>query len=120
MRTWAKAGQNLAFGLLWFAAVLTIGCLILILFFILKEGVPSISWDFLTAFPEAMGREGGIFPTIVGSIYLTALSILIAAPVGVGAAIYLTEYTREGWITRIIRFATETLAGIPSIIFGGC
>ena len=92
--------------------------MILILFFILKEGVPSINWEFITAYPEAMGREGGIFPTIVGSIYLTALSILIAAPVGVGAAVYLTEYTREGIVTKIIRFATETLAGIPSIIFG--
>jgi phosphate transport system permease protein len=118
MRTWAKAGQTTAFGLLWVAAGVTIGCLILILFFILKEGVPSISWEFITSYPEAMGREGGIFPTIVGSVYLTALSILIAAPVGVGAAIYLTEYTREGLITKIIRFATETLAGIPSIIFG--
>jgi phosphate transport system permease protein len=118
MRTMAKTGQKLAFIILWTAALVTIGCLILILFFILKEGVPSISWEFLIAYPEAMGREGGIFPTIVGSVYLTALSILIAAPVGIGAAIYLTEYTREGWITKIIRFATETLAGIPSIIFG--
>jgi phosphate transport system permease protein len=118
MRAWAKTGQTAAFGLLWIAAMATIGCLILILFFILKEGVPSINWEFITAYPEAMGREGGIFPTIVGSIYLTALSILIAAPVGVGAAVYLTEYTREGIVTKIIRFATETLAGIPSIIFG--
>lgn len=118
MRAWAKTGQTAAFGLLWIAAMVTIGCLILILFFILKEGVPSINWEFITAYPEAMGREGGIFPTIVGSIYLTALSILIAAPVGVGAAVYLTEYTREGIVTKIIRFATETLAGIPSIIFG--
>jgi phosphate transport system permease protein len=118
MRAWAKTGQTAAFGLLWTAAMTTIGCLILILFFILKEGVPSINWEFITAYPKAMGREGGIFPTIVGSIYLTALSILIAAPVGVGAAVYLIEYTREGIITKIIRFATETLAGIPSIIFG--
>lgn len=118
MRIWPKVSQRLAFALLWSTALVTIGCLILIVFYILKEGLPSISWEFLTAFPESMGRKGGIFPTIIGSLYLTAVSLLIATPIGVGAAIYLTEYTREGWTTKIIRFATETLAGVPSIIFG--
>lgn len=118
MLTAAKIKQQVAFFVLWVAALTALGCLIFILFFILKEGLPELSWEFLTAFPEAMGREGGIFPTIIGSVYLTALAILIAGPVGVGTAIYLTEYTRDGRITRLIRFATETLAGIPSIIFG--
>ncbi|HYH05058.1 MAG TPA: phosphate ABC transporter permease PstA [Bacillota bacterium] len=118
MLTAAKIKQRVAFSFLWAAALIAFGCLIFILFFILKEGIPVLSWEFLTEFPEAMGREGGIFPTIVGSIYLTALAILIAGPVGVGTAVYLTEYTRDGRITRLIRFATETLAGIPSIIFG--
>jgi phosphate transport system permease protein len=118
MLTGAKIGQQIAFSLLWVAALLTVGCLVFVLFFILKEGIPSLSWKFLTTYPEAMGREGGIFPTIVGSFYLTGLALLLAAPVGVGSAIYLTEYTREGIVTRVIRFATETLAGIPSIIFG--
>ncbi len=118
MRVWPKMTQRLAFGLLWSTAFITIGCLVLIVFYILKEGLPSIDWEFLTAYPENMGREGGIFPTIVGSLYLTLMSILIATPIGVGAAVYLTEYTREGWIVRVIRFGTETLAGVPSIIFG--
>ncbi len=118
MRFWAKISQHLAFALLWTSAVITIGCLVLIILFILKEGLPSINWEFLTAFPEAMGRKGGIFPTIIASIYLTLVALIIAAPIGVGAAVYLTEYTREGWITKIIRFGTETLAGVPSIIFG--
>jgi phosphate transport system permease protein len=118
MLTGAKIIQRVSFTLLWTAALITLGCLVFVLFFILKEGVPSISWEFLTAYPKAMGREGGIFPTIIGSIYLTTLAILLAAPVGVGTAIYLTEYTKGGIITKIIRFATETLAGIPSIIFG--
>lgn len=118
MRFWAKIFQHLAFALLWTSAVITIGCLVLIILFILKEGLPSINWEFLTAFPEAMGRKGGIFPTIIASIYLTLVALIIAAPIGVGAAVYLTEYTREGWITKIIRFGTETLAGVPSIIFG--
>ncbi len=65
-----------------------------------------------------MGKAGGIFSTIVGMAALTALAILIAAPLGVGTAIYLTEYTRGGRLTRVIRFGAECLAGIPSIIFG--
>lgn len=118
IRSGVRRIQAVAFGLLWATALVTIGCLVLIIFFILKEGLPSINWEFLSAFPKQMGRAGGIFPTIVGSLYLTVVSLLIATPIGVGAAIYLTEYTRESGITNIIRFATETLAGVPSIIFG--
>lgn len=110
--------QAVAFGLLWTTALITIGCLVLIIFFILKEGLPSVNWEFLTAYPKRMGREGGIFPTIIASLYLTAVSLIIATPIGIGTAIFLTEYTREGAVTRVIRFATETLAGVPSIIFG--
>jgi phosphate transport system permease protein len=65
-----------------------------------------------------MGRAGGIFSTVVATAYITLLAILLAAPFGVGTAIYLTEYTREGWTTRIIRFGSECLAGVPSIILG--
>lgn len=118
MRLWARISQSMAYVLLWTTALITIGCLVLIIVFILREGLQSINWEFLTAFPEAMGRKGGIFPTIVASIYLTLVALIIAAPIGIGAAVYLTEYTREGWITKIIRFGTETLAGVPSIIFG--
>lgn len=118
MRLWTKITQWIAFVLLWTTALITIGCLIFIIVFILKEGLPSINWEFLTAYPTAMGREGGIFPTIVASLYLTVVALVVATPIGVGTAVYLTEYTREGWITKIIRFGTETLAGVPSIIFG--
>ena len=114
----AKLTQIVAFGLLWATALLTIGCLVLIIFFILKEGLPFINWEFLTAYPKRMGREGGIFPTIIASLYLTTVSLIIATPIGIGTAIFLTEYTREVIMTRIIRFATETLTGVPSIIFG--
>jgi phosphate transport system permease protein len=65
-----------------------------------------------------MGREGGIFPTIIGTVALTAVAILFATPLGVGTAIFLREYTRESQIGRIIRFGTDCLAGVPSIIFG--
>ncbi len=118
MRTRVKVSQQMAFASLWLTAIVAIGALLLILLFILKEGLPSVSWNFLTTEPEAMGREGGIFSTIVASLYLTILSVMIAAVFGIGTAIYLTEYTKDNFITRIIRFAVETLAGVPSIIFG--
>ena len=65
-----------------------------------------------------MGREGGILPTIVGTVALTAVALVVATPLGVGTAIFLREYTRESRISRIIRFGTDCLAGVPSIIFG--
>jgi phosphate transport system permease protein len=65
-----------------------------------------------------MGRLGGIFPTIVGTLYLTVVALAIAAPFGVGAAIYLTEYAKRGRLTNVLRFGVESLAGVPSIIFG--
>jgi phosphate transport system permease protein len=84
----------------------------------LKQGIPKISVEFLTQNPRKMGSQGGIFPAILGTVYLVAVTMIIATPIGVGAAIYLNEYTGQGKITSLIRFATEALAGIPSIVFG--
>jgi len=92
--------------------------LVFIIWFILKHGLPVITWRFLTAPVLEMGREGGIFPSIVGTIFITMLALAVATPLGVGSAIYLTEYTRPSRITRFIRFGVECLAGVPSIIFG--
>ncbi len=89
-----------------------------ILFDIISKGLPCISWSFLTESPSNLGRSGGIFPAIVGTLYLVAGAILIALPLGVGAAIYLIEYTRENRLTRIIRAAADLLNGTPSIVFG--
>jgi phosphate transport system permease protein len=100
------------------ATLLTLSILVYVIGFVLEKGLPVITWDFLTSNPKDMGRAGGIFPTIVGTIILPLLAIAIALPLGVGTAVYLTEYTRESRITRIIRFGTDCLAGIPSIIFG--
>ncbi len=106
------------FGLVGLVAALTLGVLILILGFILVKGVPNITLEFLTESPQMMGKEGGILPIIVGTIYVTAVSIIIATPVGVAAAIYFSEYAKKGRLINTIRFFTEVLAGIPSIIFG--
>ena len=110
--------ERAAFGCIWAAAALTIVTLALIIVVILGRGLPALSWDFLVSSPQDMGRAGGILPTIVGTVAIGALALLIAAPLGVGTAIYLTEYTAEGRLTRAIRFGTESLAGVPSIIFG--
>lgn len=110
--------QRLIKAFLWCLTGLTLFFLIFIIAFIAVKGLPQLSWRFLTHNIEDMGRAGGIFPTIVATLYLTAIALAVASPLGVGSAIYLTEYTREGWLTRIIRFGAECLAGVPSIILG--
>ncbi len=104
--------------LLWGLTGSTIGILFFIIFFIFFNGLPQLSWAFLSTNPVDMGRSGGILSTIVSTIYLIGIALFFATPLGLGTAIFLTEYTREGLITKIIRFGTESLAGIPSIILG--
>ncbi|MCI7302227.1 MAG: phosphate ABC transporter permease PstA [Clostridiales Family XIII bacterium] len=106
------------FGLVGLVAAITLGVLILIIGFILIRGIPSISLEFLTDSPKRMGKEGGIFPVIIGTLYVTLVSVIIATPIGVAAAIYFSEYAKKGRLINIIRFFTEVLAGIPSVIFG--
>ncbi len=100
------------------AALSTIGMMVLILFQILSEGLPILRLHFFIESPRSMGREGGIFSTIIGTVTLTMVAILFATPLGVGTAIFLREYTRESKVSRLIRFGTDCLAGVPSIIFG--
>jgi phosphate transport system permease protein len=113
-----KTEQNVMRAVLWVFTGITVFLLFFIIFYVLKRGLPVVSLEFLSRNPAEMGKAGGIFSTIVGTIALTALAIFIATPLGVGSAIYLTEYTRENRATRVIRFGSECLAGIPSIIFG--
>jgi phosphate transport system permease protein len=103
---------------MWVVTGITMAILLFVVTYILVQGLPHITWTFLSQKPHSMGREGGIFPIIVGTLWVTGLGVIIAAPVGIATAIYLTEYTREGWLTSIIRFGADCLAGIPSIIFG--
>jgi len=110
--------QKIAFGALSILGLLTVFILIYIIGYIISQGLHMINWEFLTTKPRKMGSEGGIYPAIVGTAYLVLTTMIIATPIGVGAAIYLNEYTSRGKITSVIRFATEALAGIPSIVFG--
>lgn len=118
MRVPPKITQALAVIILGTATLLTVAVLVMIIAFVLKRGVPEISWEFLSTKPQEMGKAGGILPTIVGTVLLPLIAIVIALPMGVGTAVYLSEYTRENRVTKIIRFGTDCLAGIPSIIFG--
>jgi len=110
--------ETIAFGLVTAAALIVLAILVIILQDIVIHGLPAISWEFLTGAPRDLGRAGGIFPAIAGTLYLVAGAILIALPIGVGAAIYLVEYTGEGRITRLIRTGVDLLNGTPSIVFG--
>jgi phosphate transport system permease protein len=108
----------------WFAALrlinlLIVGVLVLILWFLLSRGAAkAFSWEFVSQMPREAMTEGGILPAIVGTLLLTAVSMVIALPLGVLAAIYMNEYAKDGLIKRGIRLATNNLAGVPSVVFG--
>ena len=110
--------QTAAKSIIWVGAFGTLAVMVWILWEVLREGIPLLHLDFFLDSPRQMGRTGGIFSTIVGTMVLTVVAVLIATPLGVGTAIYLREYTRESKISRMIRFGTDCLAGVPSIIFG--
>ena len=118
MRLDPHLSQRLVKTVLWTLTGFTLLILIFIIADIAVKGLPQVTPAFLSQDSTDMGRAGGIFPTIVATAYITLLAILLAAPLGVGTAIYLTEYPREGWATRAIRFGSECLAGVPSIILG--
>lgn len=99
-------------------ALFSILLLVGITAYVFYHGIGVLSWEFLTTVPRIMDDTFGIAGNIVNTIYLIVITLLIVTPIGVGAAIYLNEYARPGKIVRIIEFTTETLSGIPSIIFG--
>jgi len=111
--------NSLALAGLWFAAGSTLLFLAVLLGYILYKGLPTaLSLEFIFTAPRGITMEGGIFPTIVASIYLTALAAVFSAPVGIGAAIYLVEYAKAGRLVNLIRFGADSLASVPSIVFG--
>ncbi len=115
----AKSQQKLATTVIWAAGAITALILLLIIIYILARGIPYISWDFLVTAPQGgLSGEGGISTAIETTVYLIGLTIALLIIPGIGAAIYLTEYARDNWWTRAIRYAINTLAGVPSIVFG--
>lgn len=101
---------------IWLCGLVTIGILIWILTYIILNGISHISLNFI--FSEFKGDKRGIFPMIINTLYIVLLSVLMSTPIGIFSAIYLVEYSKPGKIIRMIRFAIETLQGIPSIIYG--
>ncbi len=110
--------QEIARVLIGASAFFTLGVMFWILYQVLREGLPLLHLSFFVDSPREMGRAGGIASTIIGTLALTVVAIVIATPLGVGTAIFLREYTREGRVSRIVRFGSDCLAGVPSIIFG--
>ena len=110
--------QSTAFSILGLGSLFGFFFLILILVWIIKQGAPAISWEFLTTKPYDMDRAGGIAPMILGSVCLTLGSLLVALPFALGSAVWLSEYAWKGWWVRAIRIGVNTLAGVPSIVFG--
>jgi phosphate transport system permease protein len=118
-RVSSKTTQKIAQTLIWGAGAVTALILLVIVIYILVTGLPQVNWAFLTTAPQGgLSGEGGISTAIVTTLYLIGLTVLILVIPGVGAAIYLTEYARDNGLTRTIRYAINTLAGVPSIVFG--
>lgn len=113
-----KLFNGLFCGLVYAAAILTVILLAGILGYVLVRGVPNITPDFLLQSESVLKKTMGIFPLIINTLCIIVLSLLIALPLGVGAAIYLTEYATNKKLIRVIEYTTETLAGIPSILYG--
>lgn len=110
--------QRTAFGLLTLATAIAVVPVLFIILYIIINGADAISWEFLTQPPSQAGKAGGIFPAIIGTFYLMLGTIIFALPVGVLAGVYLTEYARDNWLTRLINMAILNLAGVPSIVYG--
>lgn len=110
--------QRLGFSLLSLIALFTVIPIVGVILYIFVQGLPAISWEFLTAVPRSGMREGGILPAIIGTFYLTIGTAIFSVPLGIAAAVYLSEYAADNRWTRLIRLAIINLAGIPSVVYG--
>jgi phosphate transport system permease protein len=115
----AKKTQKIAMAGIWSGGIITVLLLLVIILYILIQGIPLINWEFLSTNPQGgISGEGGILSTVVSTLYLIGITLVLLVPVGIGSAVYLSEYAPDNRLTRIIRYGIETLAGVPSIIFG--
>ena len=112
-----RVSDNLLYVLIYLSASISVILLIGIIGYVFAKGISRVSWSFLTSVTSALKGTTGIAGNILNTIYIILLTLLVAAPVGIGSAIYLNEYAKPGKIVKIIEFTTETLSGIPSIVF---
>lgn len=110
--------QGVAFTLLFLSTLVIVIPVVMITFIIVKHGIGTLSWEFITQTPRLGMRAGGIFPALVGTVYLVLGTMLFALPVGILAAVYISEYAKDNWLTRLIDMAIVNLAGIPSVVYG--
>ncbi|MCB0036233.1 MAG: phosphate ABC transporter permease PstA, partial [Anaerolineales bacterium] len=110
--------QKIAQVLVTAVAILVIVPIIFVILFMAYNGLGALSWEFITQPPRDGMTQGGVWPALLGTIFLTFGTAIAAMPLGIGAAIYLAEYAGDNWLTRVIRLAIVNLAGIPSIVYG--
>ncbi|HSJ58329.1 MAG TPA: phosphate ABC transporter permease PstA [Anaerolineae bacterium] len=113
-----QTSQKIAFAILTLLAVVVVVPIVLVVLYIVAQGLPALSWEFLTGFPRDGMKAGGILPAVVGTVVLTFGTAIASIPIAIGAAVYLAEYARDNWLTRAIRLAIVNLAGIPSVVYG--
>jgi phosphate transport system permease protein len=114
----AKIREKIAFSVLGLVTLLVVIPILMIIFYIVKNSIGAISWEFVTQSPRNGMKEGGIFPAIVGTIVLIVGTMLFSLPLGVLSAIYLVEYAKDNFFTRLVKLSVVNLSGIPSIVYG--
>ena len=110
--------QFIGFGIFRLCFLFVLLALAVILWDIFSKGAGTVSWEFITEVPKKGMTEGGIWPAIVGTFFVTIITALLSIPLGMGCAIYLNEYAKDGKITRLIRMSIRNLSGVPSIVYG--
>ncbi|MCU0488217.1 MAG: phosphate ABC transporter permease PstA [Anaerolineales bacterium] len=110
--------QKAGFAFLTGLSLITVVVIMMVVAYIAYKGLSAISFEFIFDYPREGMRSGGIFPAILGTILLTFGTAIVSIPIGIGAAIFLSEYAQDNWLTRIIRIAIINLAGIPSVVYG--
>lgn len=115
---WKKIEEKLGFAVIGLAAAIVVFILFFIIYDIVSKGAGSISWQFITDKPRKGMTEGGIWPAIVGTFWVSLVTIIFSVPIGMFTAIYLNEYAKQGRIVRLIRLAIRNLSGVPSIVYG--
>ena len=113
-----KAFLWLVRGGMWFATALTGALTLFLVVYVLSQGVPNITWELLTTKPSVLKNTIGILPDILNTVYIVLATLMLVIPLGVGAAVYLTEYATNHKLVAVIEYAAEALSGIPSIIYG--
>ncbi|MGL5260611.1 MAG: phosphate ABC transporter permease PstA [Lachnospiraceae bacterium] len=113
-----RTNEMILKGIIYLSAILSVSLLLGIIAYVFYKGFSVVNWDFITTVKSTIKGTKGIAGNIVNTLYIVVITLVIATPIGVGSAVYLNEYAKPGRIVRLIEFTTETLSGIPSIIFG--